>query len=155
VRRVTTLLPLVGHVREEDLPWVWIDKVGLQVLRVNADTGVWVVRNRFQPGAQVQRHRHTGPVHGFTIAGCWRYAEYGIDYPAGTFVFEPANSVHTLTVPEENTELTDVVFVMEGANLNLAEDGSVESVTDGSSTLAAYRKLCEAQGFEVPSGVLG
>lgn len=154
MRRVT-LLPLVGHVREEDLPWVWIDKVGLQVLRVNADTGVWVVRNRFQPGALVQRHRHTGPVHGFTIAGCWRYAEYGIDYPAGTFVFEPANSVHTLVVPEENTELTDVVFVMEGANLNLAEDDSVESVTDGTSTLAAYRKLCEAQGFEVPSGVLG
>lgn len=146
---------MVGHVREQDLPWVWIDKVGLQVLRVNADTGVWVVRNRFKPGAQVQRHRHTGPVHGFTIAGCWRYAEYGIDYPAGTFIFEPANSVHTLTVPEDNTELTDVVFVMEGANLNLAEDGSVESVTDGSSTLAAYQKLCEAQGFEVPSGVLG
>ncbi|GAA1973663.1 2,4'-dihydroxyacetophenone dioxygenase family protein [Catenulispora subtropica] len=150
-----TLLPMVGHVREEDVPWVWIDKVGLQVLRVNADTGVWVVRNRFKPGAVVQRHRHTGPVHGFTIAGRWRYAEYGIDYTAGTFIFEPANSVHTLTVPEENTELTDVVFVMEGANLNLAEDGSVESVTDGSSTLAAYQKLCEAQGFEPPSGVLG
>jgi 2,4'-dihydroxyacetophenone dioxygenase len=43
---------------------------------------------------------------------------------------------------------------MEGANLNLAEDGSVESVTDGSSALAAYLKLCELQGFERPTGIL-
>src|SRR6266568_3737007 len=97
------VLPLVGHVREDDVPWVWIDRVGLQVLRVSPDTGVWVVRNRFKPGAQVQRHRHTGVVHGFTLTGCWRYAEYGIDYTAGTFVYEPAGSIHTLTVPEDNT----------------------------------------------------
>jgi 2,4'-dihydroxyacetophenone dioxygenase len=148
------VLPLVGHVREDDVPWVWIDQVGLQVLRVSPDTGVWVVRNRFKPGAQVQRHRHTGVVHGFTLSGRWRYAEYGIDYTAGTFIYEPAGSIHTLTVPEDNTEVTDVIFVMEGANLNLAEDGSVESVTDGSSALAAYLKLCELQGFERPTGIL-
>jgi 2,4'-dihydroxyacetophenone dioxygenase len=146
--------PMVGHVREEDLPWVWVDSVGLQVLRVSPETGLWVVRNRFKPGARVQTHRHTGPVHGFTMTGRWKYAEYSVDYTAGTFIYEPAGSVHTLTVPADNTEETDVVLIMEGANLNLAEDGSVESVTDGPSALAAYLKLCEMQGSSQPTGIL-
>ena len=50
---------------------------------------------------------------------------------AGSYLYEPANSVHTLHVPEDNTEDTDVCFIIEGALLNLAEDGSVESVSDG------------------------
>jgi 2,4'-dihydroxyacetophenone dioxygenase len=42
-------------------------------------------------------------------------------------------------------------FHMYGANLNLREDGSVESVTDGPGTLAAYFALCEAQGLDRPA----
>lgn len=44
---------------------------------------------------------------------------------------EPAGSVHTLTVPADNTEPTDVLFIIEGVNLNLTPDGQVESVTMG------------------------
>ncbi len=62
--------------------------------------------------------------------------------------------MHTLDVPEDNDELTDVLFVIEGVNLNLAPDGSVESVTDGPGTLAAYQALCAAQGYPPPA-VLG
>ena len=40
-----------------------------------------------------------------------------------------------------------VWFHMYGANLNLDDDGNVESVTDGAGTLAAYYALCEAQGL--------
>ncbi len=146
---------VVRHVGEDDLPWV--DATGgvrLQVLRVNAEAGVWVVRNRFEPGVRLQTHRHTGPVDGFTVSGRWHYLEYDFYSTAGSYIREPAGSVHTLDVPEDNDGLTDVVFVIEGANLNLAADGSVESVTDGASVLAAYRALAEAQGLEIPDGAI-
>ena len=69
-------------------------------------------------------------------------------------LFEPANSVHTLHVPDDNTEDTDVCFIIEGALLNLAEDGSVESVSDGPGTLEAYYLLLEAQGDTRPNGLI-
>ena len=146
---------VVRHVGEADLPWV--DATGgvwLQVLRVDRAAGVWVVRNRFEPGVRLQPHRHTGPVDGFTIAGRWHYLEYDFFSTPGSYIREPAGSVHTLDVPEDNDELTDVLFVIEGVNLNLAPDGSVESVTDGPGTLAAYQALCAAQGYPPPA-VLG
>ena len=58
---------VVRHVGEADLPWV--DATGgvwLQVLRVDRAAGVWVVRNRFEPGVRLQPHRHahaTGHAH--------------------------------------------------------------------------------------------
>src|SRR5262249_39062993 len=145
---------VVSHIQTEDLPWVWVDKVGLQVLRYNADTGVWVVRNRFKPGFQLPRHRHTGCVHAYTFSGRWRYAEYGIDYTAGTFIFEPAGSVHTLTVPEDNTEETDIMFVIEGAYVDLDDQGNITGLTDGESVKNAYLALCDAAGIPRPEGIL-
>ena len=62
-------------------------------------------------------------------------------------------SVHTLTVPEDNTEPTDVWFQIHGVNLNLDADGNVESITDGPGVLAAYYALCEAQGLPRPNVV--
>ena len=115
---------------------------------------MWVVRNRFEPGVRLQTHRHTGPVDGYTVAGRWHYLEYDFYSTAGSYIREPAGSVHTLDVPEDNDGVTEILFIMEGVNLNLAADGSVESVTDGSGTLAAYEALCEAQGFASPTGVL-
>ncbi|HEY1989164.1 MAG TPA: 2,4'-dihydroxyacetophenone dioxygenase family protein [Acidimicrobiales bacterium] len=146
---------VVRHAAEDDLPWV--DATGgiwLKVLRVDVANGVWVVRNRFEPGVRLQTHRHTGAVDGFTISGRWHYLEYDFYNHAGSYIREPAGSVHTLDVPDDNDGVTDVLFVMEGVNLNLAADGSVESVTDGAGTLAAYEALAVAQGFDPPTGVL-
>jgi quercetin dioxygenase-like cupin family protein len=148
-------LPMVGHVPDAKLPWVQVgDGIELKVLRVVRDTGVWVVRNRFAPGVSIPTHKHTGDVHGFTLAGCWHYAEYGIDYPAGTYIYEPAGSIHTLTVNADNREPTDVLFVMQGSNLNLAADGSIWRVDDGPAALAAYQAICEAKGLPRPPVLL-
>jgi len=141
----------VGFTRDDELPWIEVwPGVELKVLRVVASEGLWVVRNRFAPGASIETHRHTGDVHGFTISGSWCYAEYGIDYPAGTYIYEPANSVHTLTVPERHQESADVLFVMRGANLVLGPGGEVTRVDDGPTTLAFYRMMCEARGLPPP-----
>lgn len=142
------------HRGDEELPWA--DAGGgieLKVLMVRADEGLWVIRNRFAPGVVVQKHRHTGPVYGCTVSGAWKYAEYEYVNRAGSFLFEPAGSVHTLTVPADNSEATEAWFLMYGVNLNLDADGDVESVTDGPGVLAAYYALCEAQGLPRPDVV--
>jgi quercetin dioxygenase-like cupin family protein len=131
----------VGHVTEADAPWVRAGDIGLRLLHVDIARGVWVIANRFPPGYTVVPHQHTGCVHAWTTAGCWRYLEYGIDYTAGSYVHEPAGSRHTLHVPTSNTVDTEVFFVIEGANLNLDEAGNVVSITDAASISRAYEAL--------------
>jgi hypothetical protein len=95
----------------------------------------------------VQTHRHTGPVYAYTMSGAWRYREYDYVNRAGSFLFEPAGSVHTLECVEDGTQ---VWFQMYGVNLNLAADGSIDSVFDGPGALEAYYALCEAEGLPRP-----
>jgi quercetin dioxygenase-like cupin family protein len=146
-----TDIPRAIHRGETELPWVDIGGGSLmQVLQVDIEHGLWVVRNRFQPGYEVQTHKHTGEVFAFTTAGSWKYKEYPEVNTAGSYLYEPAGSIHTLTVPETNTEVTDVFFAIYGANLNLDADGNVESVWDAKFILEAYLMLCEAEGHPRP-----
>ena len=145
----------VRLVPADSAPWADTGMgVLLKVVRFDIQRGTWVILNRFKPGVQLQKHRHTGSVDAFTSAGRWHYLEYDFYVTPGSYLFEPANSVHTLHVPEDNTEDTDVCFIIEGALLNLAEDGSVEYVSDGPSTLAAYFAMLEAQGVPRPNGII-
>lgn len=150
---MTTLeIPRALHRGRDDLPLVDAGGgVELQLLQVDVEAGLWVVRNRFAPGVKVQRHKHTGPVHAVTFSGRWRYVEYPEVNTAGSYLFEPAGSIHTLVVPEDNTEPTEVVFAIYGANLNLDAEDNVESVYDASSILQAYLALCEAYGHPSPA----
>lgn len=146
---------IVRHVGDEDAPWVDTGMgVELKVMRVDLTKGTWVIGNRFAPGVQLQRHRHTGPVEGYTLSGRWHYLEYDFVSVAGSYIHEPANSVHTLNVHEDNTGPTDVLFVIEGALLNLRDDDSVESVFDAQSMLEAYFALLEAAGMPRPTGLI-
>jgi 2,4'-dihydroxyacetophenone dioxygenase len=142
-------LPLAVHVGRDDLPFVDIgDGNLLKVIRVDEGEGLWIVENVFQRGFAVQTHRHTGPVFGYTTSGAWKYREYDYVNRAGSFLYEPAGSVHTLTVVEDDTR---VWFQIYGANLNLDENDNVVSVYDGALTLAAYYALCEAEGHARPN----
>ena len=66
---------------------------------------------------------------------------------AGSFLYEPAGSVHTLECLESDTH---VWFQMYGVNMNLDADGNVESVFDGPGTLEVYLALAEAEGLGRP-----
>jgi len=145
-------LPAALHRGEADLPFVDLgDGSTLQLLQVDLDQGLWVLRTRFQPGYRVQTHRHTGTVLAFTTSGRWHYLEYPEVNTAGSYLFEPAGSTHTLVVPEDNDEVTEVCFAISGANLNLDADGRVESVLDAALILKIYLVLCAAQGFDHPA----
>jgi 2,4'-dihydroxyacetophenone dioxygenase len=144
-------VPKALHRGESELPFVDLgDGTELQLLQVDVEAGLWVIRSRFAPGTIVPTHKHTGEVFAFTLAGSWKYVEYPEVNVAGSYLYEPAGSIHTLMVPEENDVVTDVWFAIYGANLNLGPDGNVEMVIDASLVRDTYFALCEANGHGRP-----
>ena len=153
---VTDLIPKAIHRGEEELPFVDIGGGStIQLLQVDIDQGLWVIRSRFAPGTRVDTHKHTGAVFAFTLSGRWKYEEYPEVNTAGSYLFEPAGSVHTLTVPEDNDEITDVFFAIYGANLNLDADGNIISVYDAGFIRDVYYAMCEAEGHPTPDVIGG
>lgn len=145
-------VPAALHRGESDLPFVPIQEgVEVQLLHADIEAGLWVIRARFQPGTTLQRHKHTGEVFAFTLAGSWKYLEYPEVNSAGSYLYEPAGSVHTLHVPATNRGVTDVWFAIRGANLNLDRDGNVESVLDAGAVRELYLAACRAAGHPNPN----
>ncbi len=141
------------HRGASDLPWAEIGGGNkLRVLQVNEREGLWIIENILMAGFEVQTHKHTGPVWGYTVSGAWKYKEYDYVNRAGSFLWEPAGSVHTLQCIEDNTQ---VWFHMYGANLNLDGAGRVDSVSDGAGALRSYLAMCEAQGLGTPPVIIG
>ena len=99
----------------------------------------------------IARHKHTGEVFAFTIAGRWKYLEYPEVNTAGSYLFEPAGSIHTLTVPDDVEDQTDVWFAIRGANLNLDDDDNVTSVIDAGVIAEFYVAMCEQLGHGRPN----
>lgn len=143
------------HFGRDDLPWLeGEDGTRLQVLQVNLDLGLWVLRVRWRPGCRVATHYHTGQVFAVTHSGCWYYAEYPeTRNTAGSYLYEPAHAMHTLVVPEDNTEDTEVWFAIYGANIDVDADGKVIGVLDARAVLDLYRKGCARMGAD-SSGTL-
>ncbi|MDF1645191.1 MAG: 2,4'-dihydroxyacetophenone dioxygenase family protein [Pseudomonadales bacterium] len=148
------VIPLHGlteaiHISETDVPFVETGNgSSMQLLQVDLNQGLWVVKTRMPGGQAVNKHYHTGSVFAVTIQGQWFYKEYPeyINSP-GSYLFEPAGSVHTLMTPEDQEGITETWFAIYGANVNVDEEGNVTSMVDAQSILATYRALCEAQGL--------
>ena len=141
--------PDAVHFGQNDLPFVDIgDGSKLKVLQVNREEGLWIVENIFQAGFELETHKHTGPVWGYTTSGAWKYKEYDYINRAGSFLYEPAGSIHTLQCIEDNTQ---VWFQMYGSNLNQDGDGNITSVVDGQQTLDFYYAMCEEAGLGRPA----
>ena len=144
------------HRGESELPFLQFGEgVELQLLQVDLDQGLWIVRTRFQPGITIPTHKHTGAVFAVTLAGSWKYLEYPEVNTAGSYLYEPAGSVHTLHVPETEKAVTDVWFAIYGANLNLDGNGNVEAVIDAELVYNYYRTACREQGLGDPPVILG
>ena len=150
---LTEPAPTALHRGQDELPFVDLGDLGLlQLLQVDLANGVWVVRNQFNPGSTVQTHKHTGHVYAFTQRGSWHYLESpeAVNV-AGSYLYEPAGSTHTLHVPDSNDGITDVWVTIHGANLNLGPDGQVEMVIDAHTILPIYRVMCaEQHGIDDP-----
>ena len=154
-------IPAALHVATADVPWVddWLGVAGIRmkVLLADVEGGVFVVRVGFAPGMQLPKHLHTGAVHAYTFAGEWSYLEY-LDSPpnrAGSYLYEPPGSIHTLKVADHNTEETDALFVVHGAMVLYDDDGAVIDVIDAASHKRDYLALVREQGKPVPRIIEG
>jgi len=149
-------LPLVAlpqgellSVNENTIPLI-TDSLGpgvhVKPLRLDLEAGCWVVLATFSPGAVVPLHYHTGIAEVYTLSGSWHYLEYP-DQPqtAGSYLYEPAGSVHTFVCPESNTEDTVMFIRVEGANINFTEDGQFHSILDAVTIRHLASALTEAQ----------
>ena len=142
-------IPKALHVNSNDLPYVELgDGSSIRLLHADIENGLWVVDTVFKPGTVLQRHKHTGSVHAFTKQGMWKYLEYQEVNTPGSYLFEPAGSIHTLTVPQDNTEDTIVNFVISGANLYLDENDQVTLIVDAAAVKFIYDLLAKEQGYE-------
>jgi|GEM_PF-68783 len=137
------------HVGVEDLPWVDLGNgAEVQLLHVDLAQGLWITRNRMQPGVAVEKHYHTGIVYAVTQKGRWWYKETPNQInSAGSYLFEPAMSVHSLIVPEDQEGPTEVWFAVYGANINLDDENNVTSIVDANAVLQGYRAYCEAMNL--------
>jgi 2,4'-dihydroxyacetophenone dioxygenase len=122
--------------------------VHFKPLRLDLEAGVWVVLAVIAPGGSVPLHYHTGIAEAYTLSGSWHYLEYPDQVQtAGSYLYEPAGSVHTFVCPEPNTEDTVLLIRVEGGNVNFTEDGQFHSILDSvtirhlTSTLADERGL--------------
>jgi 2,4'-dihydroxyacetophenone dioxygenase len=115
-------------------------------LRLDLEAGCWVVLATFSPGSKVPLHYHTGIAEVYTLSGSWHYLEHP-DQPqtAGSYLLEPAGSVHTFICPETNTEDTVLFIRVEGANINFDENGQFHSILDTTS-IRYLAEAAEAQG---------
>ncbi len=144
-------IPTALHRGEKELPFVsYQEGMSFQLLQADVEGALWVVRVRAQPGVTIQRHKHTGEVFAYTIAGAWKYLEYPEVNTAGSYLYEPAGSVHTLHILKSNTGITDIWFAIRGANLNLDDKGNVEAVLDAGAVLEMYLARCREEGHNPP-----
>ena len=122
--------------------------VHFKPLRLDLEAGCWVVLAVLSPGAQLPVHYHTGVAEAYTLSGRWHYLEYP-DQPqtAGSYLYEPAGSVHTFVCPESNTEDTVIFIRVEGANINFTEDGQFHSILDTTMIRHLVDQLAQARGL--------
>jgi quercetin dioxygenase-like cupin family protein len=154
------LIPEAFTIASDDLPfaddWSGFKGVRLKLLLADVEGGKFVVRIKFAPGTQLPPHKHTGEVHAFTLAGEWSYLEYK-DAPsskAGSYLYEPPNSTHTLKVADHNTSETDVIFVVYGAMLHMDAAGTIVAVGDAESHLRDWPEAIRKQNGGKPIGTI-
>lgn len=139
-------------VNHNDIPWLpegLAPGVQIKPIRLDVEAGVWVILASFAPGSRVPLHYHTGEAEVFTMSGRWNYSEYP-DQPqtAGSYLFEPAGSVHTLEVPADNTEETLMFIRVRGANINFNQDGTFHSILDTAALVFVTELFCQQHNLE-------
>ena len=85
--------------------------VDFRPLVLNVTQGYYINILRVRSSGVLSRHRHSGPVHAFTLRGRWHYLEHDWVASAGDYAFEPPGETHTLVVPDDVTEMATLFHV--------------------------------------------
>lgn len=145
-----TSIPIIagivaGHFRagalDPDAEGAWIPQapgVSFRPLLLNVTQGYYVNLLRVCRSGILSRHRHTGPVHAFTLRGEWYYREHEWQAKCGDYVYEPPGETHTLVVPAECVEMI-TLFHVTGGYYYLDEHDRIIGIEDVFTKLAAAR----------------
>jgi 2,4'-dihydroxyacetophenone dioxygenase len=155
--RPSDLAAVARHVGESEVPWVSNPQypgTEMRLLQADVRVGLYVSTGRMAPGLSVGTHRHNGAVHMFTLSGAWAYREHDYVNRAGSYLYEPPGSVHTLYVPDDNTTTTDVLSIIYGTVEYLDADGAVIAISDAKTNLEQYYAACESAGLPRPDAIL-
>jgi hypothetical protein len=119
-------------------------------LFLDPENGVWVLYARYGAGTRMPQHFHTGPVHFFTTKGRWNYAEHPADpQTAGSYLYEPPGSVHSLSIPDDS-EGTEGFMVVSGVNINFDDEGNYIDTSHAGSMEDMILQVAKAQGIAMP-----
>lgn len=128
---------IVARIPEDERLWVPRPAGNLYLpLMFDVSAGVVVNIIKYPVPGVIGRHVHDGPVYSWTIEGSWFYPEHDWVATPGTFVWEPAGEIHTLTTTESMTGF----YVMHGGLTSVDENGKAIHY-DNAVTLLDY---CDA-----------
>jgi hypothetical protein len=131
---------------EEVSPWVpfienvWIRHLTFDVRSSSASNVLWVAA-----GGMLGRHRHRGPVSGYTLEGSWRYLEYDWVAGPGDFVRESPGRTHTL-YSEKGMK---TFFWLNGPLEFLDDDNRVTETVDVFWFIDHYVRFCVEKGLPI------
>jgi 2,4'-dihydroxyacetophenone dioxygenase len=116
-------------------------------LLLNVSAGYYVNLLKVRKSGVLSRHRHSGPVHAFTLRGEWHYLEHDWVARPGDYAFEPPGETHTLIVPEGVEEMV-TLFHVTGGYTYVDPEGNALGYEDVFTKLDKVIEHYEACGFE-------
>ena len=120
--------------------------VSFKPLILNVTQGYYINILRVRSAGVLSRHRHSGPVHAFTLRGKWRYLEHDWVASAGDYAFEPPGETHTLVVPDDVQEMA-TLFHVTGGYTYVDPQGVALGYEDVFTKLANATRHYEAVGL--------
>jgi 2,4'-dihydroxyacetophenone dioxygenase len=115
-------------------------------LILNVSEGYYINLLRVKRAGVLSRHRHSGPVHAFTLRGRWHYLEHDWVASEGSYIFEPPGETHTLVVPEDVSEMI-TLFHVSGGYVYVDPHGTALGYEDVFTKLEKAREHYEAAGL--------
>jgi len=122
-------------------PLIWSRPIHL-----NVTGGFYVHLLKVSRSGLLQRHRHSGQVHAYTLKGRWHYLEHDWISEAGSYVFEPPGETHTLVVPEDCNEML-TLFTVFGSLMYVDPQGHATGYDDVFTRIDKYRTHFESVGL--------
>lgn len=122
-------------------PGVWF-----KPLLFHVSQGYYINLLRVRKAGVLSRHRHSGPVHAFTLRGRWLYLEHDWEAVPGSYAFEPPGETHTLVVPDDVEEMV-TLFHVTGGYTYVDPDGAALGYEDVYTKLDNARRHYAAIGL--------
>jgi 2,4'-dihydroxyacetophenone dioxygenase len=128
---------------------LWVPQapgIAFRPLLFSVSQGYFVNLLRVRRSGILSRHRHTGPVHAFTMEGRWHYLEHDWWAEEGGYSYEPSGDIHTLEVPDGVEEMI-TLFHATGAYVYVDPAGNPAGVEDVFSKLKSAKEHYEKVGL--------